>query len=529
MEFAWTVCLTDGTQQSGTFRSTRQVHVTCELHGEILSLRAVGRRPLRPDEKVFMNGYQTWTYCPEYDRSSRIAGTDHIPVPLRNRYHFDRYGDYHFVDYPNKKGVVHGFSWCYFRKEDTFSLIASLNERSGYTMFRYDAQTGELIIEKDCKGLQVDGMTPLFDLFFGRGPEKPVFDAWFDCLQIRPRTRKKLFGYSSWYNRYQQIDEASILEDLEGCRQLLKEGDLFQIDDGWEPYVGDWSREDPVKFPGGMKAVVDAIHEAGFQAGIWLAPFAAETKSVLFRDHPDWFIRIDGQPWCCGCNWSGFYSLDIDKPEVTAYLEEVFGRIFDEWGFDLVKLDFLYAAAPFGSGAETRSGRMYRAMELLRRFAKDKEILGCGVPVMPAFGMVEYCRVSCDVSLDYDDRLYMRRMHRERTSTKQAIGNTIFRRELNGRAFLSDPDVFFLREENLRLKPKQKEDLAVIGALLGDVYLTSDNPALYTEQMRKQYADYRYLAEHAKVLEVRTDGDVVIRYRLDGKEYTYRPGWKGRT
>ena len=54
----------------------------------------------------------------------------------------------------------------------------------------------------------------------------------------------------------------------------------------------------------------------------------------------------------------------------------------------------------------------------------------------------DYCRVSCDVGLDWDDVWYMRLFHRERVSTKQAINNTVFRRQLNGRAYGSDPDVF---------------------------------------------------------------------------------------
>ena len=72
----------------------------------------------------------------------------------------------------------------------------------------------------------------------------------------------------------------------------------------------------------------------------------------------------------------------------------------------------------------------------------------------------------------------MRLFHRERVSTKQAIGNTIFRRQLNGRAWLSDPDVFFLREENLRLTAEQKRKLAQVNALLGGVLLTPARPAL---------------------------------------------------
>ena len=83
---------------------------------------------------------------------------------------------------------------------------------------------------------------------------------------------------------------------------------------------------------------------------------------------------MNGQPWCCGSNWSSFYALDIDHPEVQAYLKQVFDRVLKDWGFDLVKLDFLYGAAPFGNGRESRVGRMQRAMALLRSWCGDKLI-----------------------------------------------------------------------------------------------------------------------------------------------------------
>ena len=165
------------------------------------------------------------------------------------------------------------------------------------------------------------------------------------CCTARPAPR--LMGYSSWYNRYQDISAASVAEDLEGYRQVLPKGSLFQIDDGWEPFVGDWMETDPKKFPDGLAPFVEQSHESGLLAGLWLAPFVCETKSKIYREHPDWLLKTDGQSWYCGCNWSGFYALDIDNPHVQDYLRRVFERVFYTWHFDLVKLDFLYAVAPF--------------------------------------------------------------------------------------------------------------------------------------------------------------------------------------
>ncbi|MCR5808340.1 MAG: alpha-galactosidase [Clostridiales bacterium] len=460
---------------------------------------------LPPAAKIFMNGYQTWTYCPEYTAKSRIRGIKGLPGALVSAFSLDRYGDYHFVDYPNKKGRLHGVSYCYFREGPFFLLIASLDETNGYTLFDYDAKTGVLTIKRDCEGLAVNGAFELFSLFIAEGKEDEVFDAWFREMGVSPITKDPIAGYSSWYNRYQNISRETILDDLSGCAKVMKSGDLFQIDDGWETFVGDWLDCDRVKFPDGMKASADAIHQKGYKAGLWLAPFVAQKGSKLIKEHPDWLYKHNGEPWSCGCNWGGFYSLDIDNPEVVAYIEEVFGKVFNEWGFDLVKLDFLYGAAPFGSDLETRAGRMIRAMKLLRRVCGHHAILGCGVPVMPAFGLVEYCRISCDVSLDWNDKPWMRILHRERVSTKQAMGNTVFRRELNGRAYLSDPDVFFLRENNIRLSDARKLKLATVNALFGGVFLTSDNIGDYNGAA---ISDYRRLnaLRGAEVKSVETVG-----------------------
>jgi len=359
---------------------------------------------------------------------------------------------------------------------------------------------------------------PAFDLYFAQGSEKEVFDGWFSAMGVSPKTDKLLAGYSSWYNRYEDITEKTIISDLNGCRTLMSKGDLFQVDDGWEPNVGDWLEPDPVKFPTDMKKIVGEIHDSGFLAGLWLAPFVCETDSALYKEHPDWLMKVNGQPWKSGWNWSGFYSLDIDLPEVRDYLRKVFDRVLNEWGFDLVKLDFLYGAAPFGTRTESRAGRMIRAMELLRQWCGDKLILGCGVPVMPAFGIVDYCRVSCDVGLDWDDKWFMRLLHRERVSTRQAIGNTVFRRQLNGRAYLSDPDVFFLRKDNIKLTSEQKSKLARVNALLGGILLTSDDPSKYSPDAVKQYRDLLKLRE-AENIRVDADNGLSVIYVLNGTEY----------
>ncbi len=493
MKLQWVVELEGQPPYTGTADAPGVVRIRCDApEGILKSVTARMEFPLAPAEKAFFNGYQSWTWCPEVGPRARQRGVKHIPGPLLKKYAFDRYGDYHFVDYPRRPGCFHGFSYGYFRQGEHYRLFASLDERPGYTIFSYDAKAQVMTITRDCAGVRHPGGTlAIFDLYFAQGSEDAVFDGWFAAMDCRPRAAAPLAGYTSWYNRYEAISERNVKNDLTGCRELLQPGDLFQIDDGWEKTVGDWLAPDEHKFPGGMKALSDEIQGSGFLSGLWLAPFACTEQSALYREHPDWLLKMDGKPWKAGGNWGGFYALDIDVPGVQDYLKRVFDRVLNQWGYDLVKLDFLYAAAPFGNERESRAGRMRRAMELLRSLCGDKRILGCGVPLMPAFGLVDYCRIGCDVSLSWDDVWYMRLFHRERISTKHSLDNTLCRRQLGGRAFGNDPDVFFLRDENCRLTPARKNRLAETNARYGQVLLISDNPNSYTPGMKEQYRRVR--------------------------------------
>ncbi|HAE16585.1 MAG TPA: alpha-galactosidase, partial [Erysipelotrichaceae bacterium] len=41
------------------------------------------------DERIFMNGYQTWTYSPEYSRHSSIRGINGLPKRIVDQFALD--------------------------------------------------------------------------------------------------------------------------------------------------------------------------------------------------------------------------------------------------------------------------------------------------------------------------------------------------------------------------------------------------------------------------------------------------------
>jgi hypothetical protein len=124
------------------------------------------------------------------------------------------------------------------------------------------------------------------------------------------------------------------------------------------------------------------------------------------------------------------------------------------------------------------------AIDLMRASVPEDVMFDlCGVPLSSAMGRTEFCRIGCDVGLDWDDIPWMRLLHRERVSTKRSLANTRGRAHLDGRAFRNDPDVFFLRYD-VRLTNEQRTDLINTDAALGGMFLTSDDVSVWDDRQR---------------------------------------------
>ena len=186
------------------------LHVRCEVpEGLLRDVEADMRLEITEGDRIFVNGYQTWTYSPEFAPwdVQKVFGKK-LPKKLTDKFFLERYGDLFFRKYPETPGVFSGFSYCYIRNGSDYRLFASLDEEPGYTIFKVDASSDKLCIERDCRGMNCGGELKAFDLFYAEGGEDEVFDAWFDALGVKARTTDKLAGYTSWYNRYNKISES---------------------------------------------------------------------------------------------------------------------------------------------------------------------------------------------------------------------------------------------------------------------------------------------------------------------------------
>lgn len=459
------------------------------------------------NDLVMTNGYQSWTETKEFVPGEHLNDLTWLPKKVESIYHFRSYGSQAFM--PMDRNELTGFDFSYVKGEDPL-FIGSYNMKNAYLVIRFRLTTGMIILESDVSGkvLKAGETFTLFDYVLTDDPSgKEYFDSFY------PASDRKIFGYTSWYNHYQNINEEKINDALDKSDPRF---DLFQIDDGFETHVGDWLDIDQEKFPEGLKSVVDRIHEKGMMAGIWLAPLVCETVSKTAEEHPDWIARNDaGEPIYAGSNWSGFMPLDLNKFEVVEYVRSVL-RKYVELEFDFFKLDFLYACNLKPLTGHTRAETSEFIYSLIRDELKGKLILGCGAILSNAAEKFDYCRIGPDVSLTFDDVIYMRMFHAERISTRVTIKNTIFRSMLNGHFFMNDPDVFLLRD-NTKLTVHQRISLSKINALFGSLLMTSDDIASYNDKKVKVLTDVLDLFYNGKVISYKREKmNIIVEYELRG-------------
>jgi alpha-galactosidase len=318
-------------------------------------------------------------------------------------------------------------------------------------------------------------------------------------------------GWCSWYRFFTTVREEDVLSNL---RFLVEHRDelpveYVQLDDGYQSGIGDWESINE-KFPHGMKWLADRIHEAGFKAGLWFAPFTAGANSALYREHPDWLIcDAEGKPVQAIHNWDQVcYGLDCTHPEVQAWLERLFRTVAEDWGFDFVKVDFIYSAALQGRRHDpnaTRAQAYRRGLEIIRRAVGDRFVLGCGAPIAPSVGLVDGMRIGPDVAIWWRvppgvptpaGRQPRGRPASSFPAAENALRNILTRFWTHRRLWLNDPDCFLARDEvaslavggtqmpTTLLTLDEVRTLATAIALSGGIVLDSDNlPAMSPERV----------------------------------------------
>ncbi len=440
---------------------------------------------------AFRQGYQSWTGTRRFtheqvdpDPISPVLATPLIDVRNRSPRRRGCFRSSGFVLVKNRcsgEALLLGFLTC----TQALGIVeVELSERGA----------GLLRAELDWDGvpLRPGARLQLEPLWVGASfDEHELLDAYARAVGAAMGARVPAtprVGWCSWYCLFTRVTETDVLENLDALSRLRPQlpCDFVQVDDGYQQAVGDWLVPNE-KFPHGMAWLADRIRSAGFDPGIWIAPFLASSGSRLVAEHPDWLVRNRwNRPrfaiWNPVWGWRRCYALDTTHPGALKWLARVIRTLVHDWGYRMLKLDFLYAAAVPGkrrdSGA-TRAAALRRGLEVIRDAAgPDTFLLGCGCPLAPAVGLVDAMRIGPDVApfwRSWLSRWPQRGLHG--TSAEHAIRNSLTRAFLHRRWWLNDPDCLLARDRGTRLTLAEVQALATAIALTGGMAVLSDRVA----------------------------------------------------
>jgi alpha-galactosidase len=320
------------------------------------------------------------------------------------------------------------------------------------------------------------------------------------------RTRRPFqAGWCSWYHFFHDVTEEDVLRNLDALSRARGElpVTLVQLDDGYQRAIGDWLSTNS-KFPRGLAPLVADIRAAGYDAGLWTAPFCVAPDSALFSAEKHWLLH-EGEHLFHGLfhpQWTPtarIHVLDASREEVCAHLTSVF-RELTQMGFSYQKLDFLYSEAMEADSFDpsvSRAERLRRGLEAIRRGCGEETfILGCGCPLGPAVGVVDGMRIGPDVAPNWevDEEPRIAGIEPTRASTRNAVRSIVNRAWMHRRLWLNDPDCLMSRVTDTRLTPREAHTLATTIAVTGGMVLFSDDVPKLADESRALVAETLRLA-----------------------------------
>ncbi len=138
----------------------------------------------------------------------------------------------------------------------------------------------------------------------GKGAASRGLHRWMRQYGLRDGDRLRLVDNNSWEGCKFGVSEGAIVEMLRRSAELGIE--LYVLDDGWfgngpdarinsRSGLGDW-QVNRRRFPSGLAPVIAAAAENKIAFGLWFEPEMVNPRSQLFKDHPDWVMRVPGEP-----------------------------------------------------------------------------------------------------------------------------------------------------------------------------------------------------------------------------------------
>jgi alpha-galactosidase len=302
-------------------------------------------------------------------------------------------------------------------------------------------------------------------------------------------------GWCSWYHAFQDVTQEHLRVNGNWIKNSRDEVplNLLQLDDGFQEEIGDWFTYAD-SFPHGLEGVQSIMKETGTESGLWLAPFLCSRRSSIARDNRDWILRNRfGLPVIPGFLWNSFpFVLDITHPEVLEHVSNLIDICVNRYGFEYLKLDFLYAGALDGVRYNpdlTGAQALRNALTLIKEIVgENTKILGCGCPIGSGVGLVDFMRINPDVAPNWHPEFegiqFFIDNEEGLPGTRNSLLSAINRIFMHNNWWINDPDCLLIRDLNTRLTAEEVKLLTTVIVMSAGSIIVSDHlPDLSEERV----------------------------------------------
>ncbi len=426
--------------------NTPQLSVDVSWSGDhaTATLRNLGSTPVPVHDVVLFDWRHdlpgdTAFYGEGFQMLSQTAGTIANPLDL------EQYTDRGHYQLPEPAGFRSVYGVALFSRPESSRLLVGFASCRRF-VGRIDVSTTHIraVIDGDGVSIEPGETWPLEDLVVASGPDRDELFArlsyWIERNHPRRPWPSPPRGWCSWYCFGPNVTAKDITETLKVLPSEFPKLEYVQIDDGYQPAMGDWL-DTARGFHGEVEWSVAEIKKRGLKPALWIAPFIASADSKVFREHPDWFVwDEDGTPLRSdkvgfgGWRQGPWYCLDGTNPAAREHLATLFRTLRVNWGIEYFKLDANYWGAIRGKHYDPRATRIsaYReGMQAVREGAGDAFLLGCNHPMWGSLGLLDGSRSSMDIERSWE-------------SIARTGRQNLLRVWQNGRLWWNDPDCVLL-------------------------------------------------------------------------------------
>ena len=205
-----------------------------------------------------------------------------------------------------------------------------------------------------CLTYSADGFSKLSQTLHQAIVSNLIRSCWKD--RVRP------ILVNNWEATYFDFNKDNLIAIAKEAAELNL--DMLVLDDGWfgkrdDDFsgLGDWFVNEK-KLCGTLSELVKEVHDMGLSFGLWFEPEMISEDSDLYREHPDWALKIPGR----AMNRSRYQlNLDITRKEVREHIMNQIFKVLDACKADYVKWDMNRSVDNVFSAAlpKERQGEVY--------------------------------------------------------------------------------------------------------------------------------------------------------------------------